>query len=89
VAKLLYKPVAILVGLLAGLVATQIFEKVWALIGDGEPADPDDRDAGWSEIVISSIISGAIFGGVRAVIQRGGAKGFERATGIWPGDAKS
>ena len=77
---------AILVGALTGLVATQLFEKVWALFTDADPADPDDREAGWVEVVAAAMISGAIFGGVRAVIQRGGAKGFERATGVWPGD---
>jgi hypothetical protein len=86
VAKLLYKPVGILVGVLAGLVATQIFEKIWGLFSETEPADPDDREAGWAEVVIAATVSGAIFGAVRAAIQRGGAKGFERATGIWPGD---
>jgi hypothetical protein len=89
VAKLLYKPVGILVGVLAGLVATQLFERIWALISDSEPADPDDREAGWVEVVAAATISGAIFGAVRALIQRGGAKGFERATGIWPGDKKA
>ncbi len=87
--KILYKPVTILVGALAGLVASQLFERVWALLGTGEPADPEDREAGWGEVVISAALMGAIFGAVRAAIQRGGAKGFERATGVWPGDADS
>jgi hypothetical protein len=88
-AKLLYKPIGILVGALAGLVATQLFERIWALVSDSEPADPDDREAGWVEVLAAATISGAIFGAVRALIQRGGAKGFERATGIWPGDQKA
>ena len=87
-AKLIYKPVGILVGVLTGLVATRVFEKIWGLFSDTEPADPDDREAGWAEVVIAATISGAIFGACRAIIQRGGAKGFERATGIWPGDQK-
>jgi hypothetical protein len=87
--KLIYKPVGILVGALAGLVATQLFERIWALISDSEPADPDDREAGWTEVLVAATLSGAIFGAVRALIQRGGAKGFERATGIWPGDQKA
>lgn len=89
-AKILYKPVGILVGVIAGLIAGQIFERVWALVGSGEePPDPEDRDAGWVETVVSAALMGAIFGAVRAAVQRGGAKGFERATGIWPGDEHS
>lgn len=85
-AKLLYKPVGILVGALAGLLGTKLFERVWELVSEEDPADPDDRDAGWGEVVAAAAISGAIFATVRAVVERGGAKGFERATGIWPGD---
>lgn len=85
-AKLLYKPIGILVGVLAGLVATNVFERIWALFSDSEPADPDDREAGWIEVVAAATLSGAIFGAIRALVMRGGAKGFERATGIWPGD---
>ena len=86
-AKLLYKPVGIAVGLIAGAIAGQLFERLWAAIGSGgKPADPEDRDGGWVEIIVSSALMGAIFGAVRAVVQRGGAFGFERATGIWPGD---
>ena len=85
-AKLLYKPVGILVGLIAGAIAGQVFERLWAKVGSGEPADPEDKDGSWVEIVVSSALMGAIFGAVRAVVQRSGAIGFERATGIWPGD---
>lgn len=84
-AKLLYKPIGIIVGMLAGFAAAQAFQRVWALISDEEPADPDDRDAGWTEILIASAVQGAIFSTVRALVRRSGAKGFERATGIWPG----
>ena len=88
-AKILYKPVGILAGVIAGLIAGQIFQRIWALLGSGaEPPDPDDVDAGWTEIIVSSVLMGAVFGGVRAAVQRGGAKGFQRATGIWPGGTK-
>lgn len=85
-AKLLYKPVGILVGAIAGIIASKLFEQIWGRISDADPADPDDRDAGWGEVLAAAAISGAIFAGVRAVVERGGAKGFERVTGIWPGD---
>lgn len=84
-AQLLYKPVGLVVGAIAGVIANKLFEKVWGMLSDQEPADPEDRDAGWAEIVASAAIGGAIFATVRALVRRGGAKGFERATGIWPG----
>jgi hypothetical protein len=88
-AKLLYKPVGLLLGAIAGVIASKLFEQVWAMISDDDPADPDDREASWGEVLVSAAISGAIFTAVRALVQRSGAKGFERATGIWPGSEKN
>lgn len=84
-AKILYKPVSIVAGILAGMIASTAFEKLWERIGSGEPADPDQLDVEWWEVIGSAILSGAVYAVVRAVVQRAGAKGFERATGVWPG----
>jgi hypothetical protein len=85
VAKILYKPIGIAVGVLAGLLAGKVFELIWGLVSDEQPADADDRDAGWPEVLISAGIQGAVFATVQALVRRSGAKGFERMTGIWPG----
>lgn len=85
-AKLLYKPVGLLVGVIAGFAAAQLFQRVWTLISDEPPANPEDPEAGWREIVVATALQSVVFATVRALIQRGGAKGFERVTGIWPGD---
>lgn len=84
-AKILYKPIGIAVGVLAGLLAGKVFELIWGLVSDEQPADADDRDAGWPEVLISAGIQGAVFATVQALVRRSGAKGFERMTGIWPG----
>ncbi len=84
-AKILYKPIGIIVGVAAGLLAGKIFELIWGLISDEQPADADERDAGWPEVLISAGIQGAVFATVQALVRRSGAKGFERVTGIWPG----
>ena len=84
--KFVYKPFAIIVGLLAGILSKKAFEAVWAKLADDDPRDPDDRDASWAEVVASAAVGGAIIKVVQALIRRGGAKGFERATGSWPGD---
>lgn len=84
--KLIYKPFAIIIGLLAGMLGKKAFEKTWGMVSDEEPRDPDDRDASWSEVLISAAVGGAILKVVQALVRRGGAKGFQRATGVWPGD---
>ena len=84
--KLIYKPFAIILGLIAGMIGKKVFEQIWGAIADEDPRDPDDRDAGWVEVLASAAIGGAILKLVQALVRRGGAKGFERATGFWPGD---
>ena len=87
--KFIYKPFAIIVGLIAGLIGRKVFEQVWGMVADDDPRDPDDRDGTWAEILASAAIGGAIMKVVQALVRRGGAKGFERATGFWPGDEPS
>ena len=84
--KFVYKPFALIVGLLAGILSKKVFEKIWGAIADEDPSDPDDRDATWTEVLISAAVSGVIVRVVQALVRRGGAVGFERATGFWPGD---
>ena len=87
--KFIYKPFAIVVGLIAGLIGRKVFEQVWGMIAEDDPRDADDRDGSWGEILASAAIGGAIVRVVQALVRRGGAKGFERATGFWPGDEPS
>ncbi len=84
--KFIYKPFAIIIGLIAGMIGKKVFEKTWGMFAEDDPRDPDDRDAAWSEVLISAAVGGAILKVVQALVRRGGAKGFERATGKWPGD---
>jgi hypothetical protein len=37
-------------------------------------------------VLPAAALQGAVFALVKAAIQRGGARGFERLTGVWPGD---
>lgn len=85
--KVIYRPVGALVGVLGGLVATALFNKVWGKIaGEDEAPDPTDKKATWSEVLIAATIQGAIFGVVKAAVNRGGAVGYRKVTGEWPDD---
>ena len=84
--KLLYKPLGLLIGVLGGIVATALFERIWRLVtGDSETPDATDPNSGWTQIAVAAALQGAVFAGVRAVLSRAGAKGFQKATGTWPG----
>lgn len=85
--KLLYRPLGMLFGVLGGLAASALFGQVWKLItGTKEAPTPTQKDRGWGEVLLAASIQGAIFGLVKAVIDRGGATGYDKLTGEWPGD---
>jgi hypothetical protein len=83
--KLIYKPFGIVVGMVAGLISSKLFEAVWGVIDEEEPPTATTRDTSWAKVVGSAAVSGMTFSVVRAVVNRGGAKGFEHLTGAWPG----
>lgn len=86
--KLAYKPFGLVLGLLAGLVANAVFRKVWSLASrrDDVPG-ATQRSAGWGEVAAAAALQGAVMKGTRALVDRAGARGFEKATGTWPGEA--
>lgn len=83
--KVFYKPWGVLAGALGGAVAGAVFKRVWKLLsGDEATPSATDRNRGWSEAVLAAALEGAVYGGVKALVDRGGAAGFEKATGTWP-----
>ena len=85
-AALAYRPIGMLASLAAGSVAGAIFKQVWRRLSDEDDA-PDALHADHSlrSVLVAAVIQGVIFAVVKALIERGGAKGFERLTGSWPG----
>ncbi|MEV4756708.1 DUF4235 domain-containing protein [Micromonospora sp. NPDC049559] len=80
-----YKPVGLLLGMGAGLLAGALFRQVWRLTGDGDAPNATDEDRHWAEIIAAAALQGAIFAVVRAAVDRGGAVTVRRLTGRWPG----
>jgi Protein of unknown function (DUF4235) len=84
--KLLYKPVGILFGILGGLLAKRVFEKLWGLVDDEEPPTPTTQQTSWSKVIGAAAVEGLAFKVTRAAVDRAGAKSFHHFTGAWPGD---
>jgi uncharacterized protein DUF4235 len=88
-AKLLYRPVGLTSSIIGGIVAGQVFRQVWRRATPGDRADaphPLESEYSLKEIIAAAAVQGAIFATVKALIDRGGARAFQRWTGEWPGD---
>ena len=83
--KLLYKPFGIVIGLIAGFLARQVFSQIWGYIATREPPKPTDEEPTWGKVLGAAAVQGATFAVTKAAVNRSGAKGFHWLTGIWPG----
>ncbi len=84
--KLLYKPLGLLVSALGGILAGAVFKKVWkAVSGEQEAPEATSAEHSTREVLIAAMMQGAIFGVVKAAVDRVGAKGFKTITGTDPG----
>jgi hypothetical protein len=86
-AKLVYRPIGLVGGILAGTLSGIVFKQVWKLIAKEEDA-PGALQSEYSmtEVVLAAAVQGAIFAATKAAIERAGARGFTKVTGTWPGD---
>jgi hypothetical protein len=84
--KLLYKPLGLLVSVLGGILASAVFKKVWTA-GTGQQEAPEATSAEHStkQVLLAALVQGAVFGAVKAAVDRAGAKGFKQLTGTDPG----
>jgi Protein of unknown function (DUF4235) len=83
---LFYKPVDQIAGMVSGLLAGLIFNRLWTLINRKGAPKPTDERRGWGEILLAATLHGAVFALVKAAVDRGAAEGTRRFTGIWPGE---
>lgn len=85
-AKLLFIPVSIGGGLLAGFVSKKIFNQIWGLIDEEEPPDSKHRDIQWGKLLVAAAVQGAIFRAMKEATDHYSRRAFYRTTGTWPGE---
>jgi hypothetical protein len=84
--KLLFLPISIGSGILAGLLSRKTFDLVWGAVDDKQPPQAEHRHVGIPKLVLALSIEGAVFRLVKGLVDHASRKGFASLTGIWPGD---
>ena len=86
-AKLAYRPIGLISGLVAGSLSGIVFKQVWKVVAKEEEAPSAlQSEYRMREVVLAAAIQGAIFAATKAAVDRAGAQGFKQLTGAWPGD---
>lgn len=86
--RVLFAPVSIAGGLVAGVAATKIFEFVWGRFDDQEPPSPEHRDVSLPRMAAALLVQGAIFSLVRGAVDHAMRAWFYRGTHRWPGEER-
>jgi hypothetical protein len=84
--KLLFIPVSIGGGLVAGFVSKKVFDQFWGLIDEEEPPSSKHRDIDWRKLLLAAAVQGAIFRAMREASDHYSRRAFARTTGTWPGE---
>ena len=86
-AKIAYRPIGLIGGLVAGSLSGIVFKQVWKLVAKEEEAPSAlQSEYRMREVVLAAAIQGAIFAATKAAVDRAGARGVKQLTGAWPGD---
>ena len=86
--KIAFTPLGIVAGLLAGKIATKIFDVIWSAFDDEEAPHPKHREIDFVKLIPALLIEGALFRVVRGLVDHGTRHGFAQITGTWPGEER-
>jgi len=87
--KILYKPFAIIAGIISSRLGHSLFKQLWATIDEDEPPGPRTAEANMTKVIGAAALEAATMASVAAAIDHASAKWFQHLTGIWPGDKRA
>ena len=84
--RLIFRPVSIVAGLLAGLLGKKLFRGLWTVLDKDEPPKPEQRPVAIRKLALALAIEGALFRLVKGLADHGSRHAFSQLTGAWPGE---
>lgn len=84
--KIVFAPLSIAAGLLAGFAARKVFDRLWSAIDEEEPPEPDRRPVSYPKLIGALALEGSVFRLVKGMTDHGSRVAFARLTGRWPGE---
>jgi hypothetical protein len=84
--KVLYKPFAVIAGIVGAKLGEFAFRALWAKLDNDEPPKPTLREAPVGKVVAAAALEAAVNSGAKAATTRATANSFHYLTGFWPGD---
>ena len=80
--SLLYRPVAIIVGLIASILGRRLFESIWAQIDEEGPPTSTHPEAPLQKKLAAAAVQGIVFQSTKTAVDHYGARTFYYLTGI-------
>jgi Protein of unknown function (DUF4235) len=57
--RIIFVPVGIIAGLVAGQISKKIFDFIWSRISDEEAPEPEHREVSWPQLLTALAVEGA------------------------------
>jgi len=83
--SIVFRPVGIVLGIIAGMGARKVFDAIWGRFSDEEAPNPEHREIDWRKFVAAMLVEGAIFRLIRGFVDHHSRRAFAGLTGTWPG----
>ena len=82
--RLLYKPFAIIAGLISGRLGRSVFRALWAKVDDAPPPTAGSGQGSLVKVVGAQALQAGVMAGSAAAVDRTFARLFHHLIGIWP-----
>jgi hypothetical protein len=88
VGRIIFVPIGLVAGMIAGQISKKLFDFIWSRISDEEAPEPEHRDVSLPQLLAALAVEGAIFRLAKGLVDRGARTSYMRLTGSWPGEER-